>query len=173
MDAIVFELRAGRYCMDLALVQAVVPLGPVTPVPGAPPALRGAMNVKGSVVPVVDLGVALEDDPCPLRPGEEALLIAPAAGQAVCCVRRVLDVIRVADSSGPAAGGEEMLHRATPERGPPLHLLDTGELLRRMADGVRQRAARLEMSPLGCGSAGAAGDSGAASSPPPGEEETP
>ncbi len=55
-DQLVFSLGAEAYAIALRHVREVVEIAPLTPVPGAPAAVRGVMNLRGHVVPVVDLG---------------------------------------------------------------------------------------------------------------------
>lgn len=45
----------GRYAVDLAAVEQVLPMSAISPVPGAPHVVLGAINLHGSVVPVVDI----------------------------------------------------------------------------------------------------------------------
>lgn len=52
---LVFELAGQRYGLELAAVQEVVRAVAVTRLPGAPPIVEGAINVRGRVVPVLDL----------------------------------------------------------------------------------------------------------------------
>lgn len=57
---VVFRLERDRYALPLAAIREVV-VAPAeyTRVPRAPPSLRGVMNLRGRVVPVVDLGALL------------------------------------------------------------------------------------------------------------------
>lgn len=51
---------AGRHCaVEVTRVQEVLRPLPVTPLPLAPPAVRGLVNLRGHIVPVVDLRVVL------------------------------------------------------------------------------------------------------------------
>jgi purine-binding chemotaxis protein CheW len=51
-----FALGQGRYTMDLARVKEILEFGSLTPVPMMPAFVRGVMNLRGAVVPVIDLG---------------------------------------------------------------------------------------------------------------------
>jgi purine-binding chemotaxis protein CheW len=54
MQALVLPIGENRYGLDLLDVREVVP-GPVlTPLPGAPRAVLGVINLRGDVVPVLD-----------------------------------------------------------------------------------------------------------------------
>ena len=50
-----FKLGDEMFSLDVAQVREVLDLSPITKVPGAPDFMRGVINVRGSVVPVVDL----------------------------------------------------------------------------------------------------------------------
>jgi purine-binding chemotaxis protein CheW len=57
---VVFRLERDRYALPLAAIREVV-VAPAqyTRVPRGPPSLRGVMNLRGRVVPVIDLRVLL------------------------------------------------------------------------------------------------------------------
>jgi purine-binding chemotaxis protein CheW len=50
------RLGADEYGIALDAVREIVPLQGVTRVPGTPPWVRGVCNLRGTVLPVVDLG---------------------------------------------------------------------------------------------------------------------
>lgn len=50
----------GLQRVPLALVRAVIPMPPVTRVPGAPPFLRGLIAWRGRVLPVVSVAAVSE-----------------------------------------------------------------------------------------------------------------
>jgi purine-binding chemotaxis protein CheW len=54
-----FSLADAEYAMDLLRVQEILEFSPPTRVPATPPFIRGVINLRGNVVPVVDLHVKL------------------------------------------------------------------------------------------------------------------
>jgi purine-binding chemotaxis protein CheW len=52
-----FQLVGEEYAVGILRVKEIIAYGPLTTVPQAPPALRGVINLRGSVVPVIDLAV--------------------------------------------------------------------------------------------------------------------
>jgi purine-binding chemotaxis protein CheW len=52
---VVFGLDAQRYALPLASVERVVAAVGVTPLPGAPAVVHGAISVAGRIVPVLNL----------------------------------------------------------------------------------------------------------------------
>jgi purine-binding chemotaxis protein CheW len=54
-----FEVAGRAYAIDVAYVREVVRWQPVTPLPRAPELIEGVIDLRGAVVPVIDLGRAL------------------------------------------------------------------------------------------------------------------
>jgi purine-binding chemotaxis protein CheW len=57
-----FEVSGRVYAVDVAYVREVVRWQAVTPLPMAPALIEGVIDLRGAVVPVVDLGRALGGD---------------------------------------------------------------------------------------------------------------
>ena len=55
MQAVVFAIDGQRFALRLAAVQRVVRAVSVTPLPGAPDVVLGAIDVAGTIVPVLDM----------------------------------------------------------------------------------------------------------------------
>ncbi len=131
-DVIVFESGDRRFALELKYVQEVFTLGHVTPVPLAPPAVRGSANLRGKMVPVISIqplfGLPTRNK---VLPGTTALLTHVEASAAIP-VARVVDVLSVPQSryeeggqgSGPLIPGSfRGLAGSTP-------LLDIASVLR-------------------------------------------
>lgn len=58
-----FELAGSVYALDVSSVKEVVRWQPVTPLPRSPTLIQGVLDLRGSVIPVVDLGVVLHGEP--------------------------------------------------------------------------------------------------------------
>lgn len=56
---LMFALGGDDYCVAAEQVRELVAAAPLTPLPGAPAWVRGVFNLRGAVVPLVDLGVKL------------------------------------------------------------------------------------------------------------------
>jgi purine-binding chemotaxis protein CheW len=52
-----FRLAGEEYAIGILRVREIIEFGTLTTVPAAPPQLRGVINLRGSVVPVVDLAL--------------------------------------------------------------------------------------------------------------------
>ena len=55
-----FKLGAEEFALDVAQVREILDFTTITKVPRAPAFMRGVINVRGSVVPVVDLNVKFD-----------------------------------------------------------------------------------------------------------------
>ena len=55
MLIVTFDLDNQRYAIELGVVERVVPIVAISPLPQAPAVVLGAMNLHGLVVPVLDL----------------------------------------------------------------------------------------------------------------------
>jgi purine-binding chemotaxis protein CheW len=53
---LLFALGGDDYFVATEQVRELVAAAPLTPLPGAPPWVRGVFNLRGAVVPLVDLG---------------------------------------------------------------------------------------------------------------------
>jgi purine-binding chemotaxis protein CheW len=55
-----FTLGGEAYGVSLLKVREIIELVPITPVPNAPRSIKGVINLRGKVLPVMDLGERLE-----------------------------------------------------------------------------------------------------------------
>ena len=55
-----FTLAGEEYAIGILKVKEIISYGPITSVPQTPPAIRGVLNLRGSVVPVIDLALKLD-----------------------------------------------------------------------------------------------------------------
>ena len=54
---VTFFLMGEEYAIELPRVREIIECEPVTAIPSMPPVVRGVINLRGNVVPVVDLPV--------------------------------------------------------------------------------------------------------------------
>jgi purine-binding chemotaxis protein CheW len=124
------QVGGEQYAAPVAGVAAVAGLDEVTKVPGAPPAVLGVRNLRGQILPVIDLAALLGTGHAG-RP--QRLLVAEAGGRRACLA--VDGVSGVAELPEPAADTEARLLAGT--------VLDNGELigvieLSRVFDAVQE-----------------------------------
>lgn len=62
-----FPLGSERFAIEILRVQEIRALTAITPIPNAPPHIRGVINLRGTIVPVLDLrlrfGLSTSADP--------------------------------------------------------------------------------------------------------------
>jgi purine-binding chemotaxis protein CheW len=126
-------VRVGRetYALPVVHVAEVAELGELSPVPGAPPAALGVLNLRGAVLPVFDLaalfGVAA--DGRPLR-----LIVAEDPGRrAGLAVDAVTDVAELGDL---AEADSELLAGSALDGGELVGVVDVTRLLDAIAGGT-------------------------------------
>lgn len=56
LHLVTFRLGREEYGVEIASVQEIIRATDVSPVPGAPSHVRGVINLRGKIIPVVDLG---------------------------------------------------------------------------------------------------------------------
>ena len=55
LQLVVFDLAGEHYCVDIESVREIIRAQEITHIPGAPDAVEGVINLRGRVIPVVDL----------------------------------------------------------------------------------------------------------------------
>lgn len=76
VHALLVEVSGTRCALPLDAVAEIVLAARVEPVPSAPAAVLGVLNVRGEVLAVVDVAVFLGHDRQPLRPSDRFVLLA-------------------------------------------------------------------------------------------------
>ncbi|HVV83801.1 MAG TPA: chemotaxis protein CheW [Kofleriaceae bacterium] len=135
-----FLLDGEEYAVDILRVQEIKGYSAITPIPNTPPYLRGVMNLRGNVVPVIDLrlrlGMPAADH------GKFTVIVLLTVGTRVrgMIVDAVSDVLQLAPSAieptpglGPAVD-TSFIHGMAKPHGRLLILLDVDRVVG--ADGV-------------------------------------
>lgn len=108
LHLVTFDLGAEAYAVPIAMVREIVRVGDLTRVPNAPPHIRGVMNLRGRVLPVVELRTRLglpALDPTPAA----RIVVAEVRGRLLgYLVDRVAEVTRIGEGS-VAAPPEEVV----------------------------------------------------------------
>jgi purine-binding chemotaxis protein CheW len=85
---------ATTYAVDIGDAQEIIGLRRMTRLPGAPPCVRGLINVRGAIVTVLDLGMRLDAERSPVTEGA-ILLVRRGARLVGIVVDQVVDVRRL------------------------------------------------------------------------------
>lgn len=75
-DYCIFLRDGQRFALSTAIAKEVLEARPFTPVPYAPSDLLGAFNLRGEVVPLVNLDRLLQVDTRPVQRGDTLLILA-------------------------------------------------------------------------------------------------
>lgn len=78
-----FELDQGRYGVNTDLVREVQRAALPVALPNAPPAVRGLLNVRGELIPLIDLRATLRLPARPLRASDQ--LVICRVGERTLC----------------------------------------------------------------------------------------
>jgi purine-binding chemotaxis protein CheW len=104
LEALVFALGSEQYALPANQVHEVRPRGLLTTLPGTPAFLAGLINVRGRIVPVVDLRSLL--GMAPDGPSTSVVLVSHRSGDIGLLVagRPIVRPLRVADLTEPPPG---------------------------------------------------------------------
>jgi purine-binding chemotaxis protein CheW len=102
---LLFRVGATTYGCGLAEAREIIALRPMTRLPGSPAFVRGLINMRGTIVTVVDLGVRLDPQRRPAQDGS-ILLVRHRDRLVGVVVDEVLDVRGLEfEGDSPADGG--------------------------------------------------------------------
>jgi len=93
-----FLLGAEEYGIDILMVQEIRGYSAVTPIPNAPPHVRGIMNLRGTVVPVVDLRAKFGMPPVEYGKFTVIIVVMVGAKIAGLVVDAVSDVLNISQA---------------------------------------------------------------------------
>src|SRR3569833_3379083 len=106
-ELISFQIGEQEFCVDITSVREIRGFTPATPVPHAPAYMRGVINLRGAVMPVIDLGSRLGMQTS--EPTARPIIIVAKVG--AHSVGLVFDAVCETFACGPGRG------RPRPERG--------------------------------------------------------
>lgn len=96
---VLFELGGETYGLNVTQVQSIIPMQEITTVPGAPAFVEGVVNLRGAVIPVVDLRSRFNLG-LPANGRKPVIIITELADlQVGLIVDRVTDVIKIAEET--------------------------------------------------------------------------
>ncbi len=96
---LLFRSAGQTLAIDAAAAREILPLAPATRIPGAAPAVRGLVNVRGLLVTLIDAARAMGAEGTP-EPGAGAVLLLDHAGRRVgLVVEEVLELAVVDEAA--------------------------------------------------------------------------
>ena len=98
-----FLLDEQEYGLELFKIQEIRGYAPVTPIPNVPPHVRGVMNLRGTVLPVVDLRMKFHLPPIEYNKFTVIVIAMVGAKMVGLLVDAVSDVLQVSQDAIRAA----------------------------------------------------------------------
>ncbi len=98
IELIAFRVGAQEFCIDIMAVREIRGWTPATPLPHAPPFVKGVINLRGAVLPILDLSerLGLGETQATAR---HVIIVAKIDGRLVgLLVDAVCDILTVQDS---------------------------------------------------------------------------
>jgi purine-binding chemotaxis protein CheW len=90
-----FETNGERFGVDAAIVVEVIRSCATTPLPGAPEAIEGVLDLRGELVPVVDLRARSAGIPRPISTDDHLIVLLAGEEKLAVRVDRVLDLASI------------------------------------------------------------------------------
>jgi len=125
---VAFDLDKQRFALHLSVVERVVPVAEMTPLPDAPEVVRGVINIQGRVLPVFDVRRRLGLPSRPVRLSDHMILARTARRSVALWVDGVRGVVEPGGEPGSA-------ENITPAEG-VLPGLETIEGVVKLEDGL-------------------------------------
>ncbi len=139
LDLVCLEARGGTLGLEVSRIREVVRDQPVTPLPDAPPLVEGVLDLRGRMLPVVDLGRVLDGEPVEVGPAARIVVLEVDELLLGLRVESVTEVARVdARAAEPppelaSGSGNEAVSAVVRRIGsPPVMVLSLQHLLRRV-----------------------------------------
>lgn len=96
-QVVVFELAGNRYGIEISSVHEILRVTEITPMPEMPAHFEGAINLRGAVVPVLNLRSRLGLEKAPVDQHTRIILVSSADKVFGLIVDRVLEVNTYSD----------------------------------------------------------------------------
>jgi purine-binding chemotaxis protein CheW len=93
---VVFEIDARRYGIALAVTREILRAASIVPLPKAPAIIEGVINVRGVVVPVLDIRKRFRLSPKPLDPSDQFVVARANERTVALRVDRVIGLSEIA-----------------------------------------------------------------------------
>lgn len=134
-----FMLAGEMFAIGILAIKEIIEYGSLTPVPMMPASVRGVINLRGAVVPVMDLLARFGKPPSPVTKRSCIVIVEVASGEerqvigvAVDAVNEVLDIAPADIEPAPAFGARirsDFIHGMGKVKGKFVILLDMNQAL--------------------------------------------
>ena len=111
-ELITFEVSGQLFGLDITAIREIRAWSPVTRVPGVPHYVAGMANLRGSILPVIDLASRLGWEPTEASERHAIIVVDIAGQQSGLIVESVSDLVQLRDielQPPPAMGDEDII----------------------------------------------------------------
>jgi purine-binding chemotaxis protein CheW len=139
MEFISFHIRDQAFCIEVTSVREIRGWAAATPLPQSPEFVRGVVNLRGTVLPIIDLGARLGRGLTETTPRHAIIVVelsTRVVGLLVDAVSEILTIEESAIQATPDVGCEatrECLRGIIPLQGQMVGVLSLGHILPAMA----------------------------------------
>jgi len=99
LEILAFRLHGQEFCVKTTTIREIRGWAPATPLPHAPVDVVGVINLRGTVIPIVDLAVKLGMDAM-VASERSAIIVAEVSGAIIgLLVDAVSDILTVASDN--------------------------------------------------------------------------
>ena len=98
-QVVLFELGNETYGLDIGAVHEIIRMQPITKVPKAPSFVEGVINLRGKVIPVVDMGRRFDLENAQRSKASRIVVVSNEGTTIGIIVDAVTEVMRIPDDS--------------------------------------------------------------------------
>jgi chemotaxis signal transduction protein len=88
-EIVVVDVGDRRVCIPSSQARELAAVGWITPVPTAPPTVAGVMQLRGQILPILDIGVGVRR---PVQPEDSVLVVEYGPTRAALRILELLPV---------------------------------------------------------------------------------
>jgi len=92
-EYLTFIMDGEEYGIDILRVQGIQGWGPITPIPNTPDYIHGVINLRGKVVPIIELRRRLNLDSIPIDSTNVVVVVRIDSGERTRTVGLIVDAV--------------------------------------------------------------------------------
>ncbi len=97
LQLVIFKLGIESFGVEIATVESIIKMQTITRLPQAPSFVEGIINLRGKILPVVDLRKRLNIDLTEITKDSRMVVVALAGSTVAMVVDQVNEVLRIND----------------------------------------------------------------------------
>lgn len=109
-EYLIFTVHSIDFGIEIGLVQEIIKMQPISKIPNALPFCRGIINIRGTIVPVIDMRLRLGFEAAAYTERTCIIVVMLGTGPVGVIVDMVRDVMRIPEENltdSPAVSGGE------------------------------------------------------------------